>query len=152
MSCIVALYYSLASLSKRFRSARWLCCLRRVMISLYARSWCESLRDLKGTTRMALKSQYYKIMRYWLPLREQMANLPGSSVYSLLMCYMFMWSYWEGLLGGTTVGVMVVWLLYNLGFVDLTPCLYWTIFPMMVSSKDGQYRAALVYVSPGQEE
>ena len=64
MSCIVALYYALASLSNFFRSTRWFCCLMRVMVSLYVRSRSESLCDLKGATRVALESQWYKIMSY----------------------------------------------------------------------------------------
>ena len=151
MSCIVVLYYALASMYSICRSTSWLRCFGPVIISLYARSRCESLCDLKGKTRMALKEQRYAITRYWFPLQERIGNIPGSSVYSLLMCFMWMWSSLYGSLGGPTVGVMV-WLLSNLGFVDRNLCLDWTRWPMMVLSEDVHYLAALAYVSSVQED
>ena len=36
--------------------------------------------------------------------------------------------------------------------VDLTLCLFWTRFPMMMAVEDGQYLVALAIVRPGQEE
>ena len=67
------------------------------------------------------------------------------------MCSMWMCSSQNGAIGGPTIGIMV-WKLSHLCFVDHTPYLDWTIFPMMVLSEDGQYLAALAYVSPVQED
>ena len=73
-------YSALASFSNILRSTSWLRGFIRVVISLYANIWCEYLRDLKGATRMALESQWYAIMRYWLPLRERIGDIPVSFV------------------------------------------------------------------------
>ena len=131
MAYIVVFYSEMASLSNICRSTSWLRCFSWVIISLHARSQCESLWDLKGTTRMALEPQWYAKILCWLPMQEIIGNLPVLYVYSLMMCSMWMWSPRDGLLGGPTVGVMV-WIWSNLGFVDRTSCIDWKIPPMMI--------------------
>ena len=66
------------------------------------------------------------------------------------MCSVWMWSYFDGSIGGPTV-YGVGELLTNF-FFDRNPFLDWAIFLMMVSSEDGHNLAALAYVIPGQEE
>ena len=52
--------------------------------------------------------------------------------------------------GDLSGDVSGIGLLGIFGLVDRTPCLEWTMRPLIVSSGDGQYAVALARVSPGQ--
>jgi hypothetical protein len=77
----------------------------------------RSCRDWKGSTRMALESQWYASMMYWLPLRDRTGKHPISSVKSLLMGSVQMGISVEGeagMLGAVTLDG-------SLGFVERMP-------------------------------
>ena len=122
------------------------------MMLLQATIRSLSLSDLKVTTMIALASQWYSIMIYWLQALEITGNRPVSSVYSLLMCVVLMFISLCPFLGNSSVGIgSVVMLCFLVYLVNRTCCCVWTICPLMVSLHVGQYLVALWYVSPGHE-
>ena len=111
-----------------------------------------SLRDLKGTSMIALASQRYATMIYWLPFLEITGNRPVSSVYSLLMCVVLMCMLLCPSLGNPSGGIGSVGLLcFLVGLVDRTCCLVCTICPLIVSLQVREYLVVFCYVSPGHK-
>ena len=72
-----------------------------------------------------------------------------SSVYNLLMGVTCMNISFERIWGIGLSGELIVG---GLGLVDLTPCRFWKICPMIVEVAEGQYLVALASVSLGHEE
>ena len=111
-----------------------------------------SMCDLKGTAMIALASQCYSTMMYWLPFLDITGNRPMSSVYSLLMWVVLMWISFCPLLGNPSGGIGSVSLLcFLVGLVDRTCFLVWTICPFIFSFQVGQYLVAFWYVNPGHK-
>ena len=111
-----------------------------------------SLRDFKGTDIIALASQWYAAIIYWLPVLEITGNRPVSSVYSLLMCVVLMCIAFCPSLGNPYGGIGSVSLIcFLVCLVNRTCCRVWTICPLMVSLQVGQYWVALWYVIPGHK-
>ena len=98
--------------------------------------------------RMALVSQWYASIRYWLPLRDRTGKRPMSSVKSLLMGSSHTWSSLEAA-GGMREGIAGAVVFGDLGLVERIP--WWTCVrcPLMVLSRDGQYLEALAYARTG---
>ena len=117
------------------------------MMVLYTNIRSLYLRELKGTAMIALASQWYATMIYWLPVLEITGNRPVSSVYSLLMCVVLMCILLYPSLGIGSVGLLC----FLVGIVDRKCCRVWTIWPLMVSFHTGKYLVAFWYVSPGHE-
>ena len=114
--------------------------------------WSLFLRVLKGTTMMALESQWYSTMMYWLPFLEITGNRPVSSVYSLLLWVVLMWIVLFPSSDTPSGGIgSVCFPSFLVGIVVRTCCLVWTICPFMVYLLIGQYFAAFRYVIPGQK-
>ena len=65
------------------------------------------------------------------------------------MCNVFIWSSIELVVGRCAFsgGVSGICLCNIFGLVERTPCLEWTMCPIMVSSADGKYAVALARVS-----
>ena len=112
-------------------------------------------------------------MTYWLPLRALVVNRPVLSIYSLLWCSTFTCNSFTYSFPGGGFSVpgnlslrvlapypalvnfclncrftMSAWL--SLSLVEWTFWRVWTMWPFKVSSAEGQYRRALLYVNPGQ--
>ena len=111
-----------------------------------------SLHNLKGATMMALVSQWYATMIYWLPFLEITGSRPVSSVYSLLVWVVLMWIVLFPSSGNPSGVICSVGMLcFLVGLVDRTCCLVCTICHFMVYLLVGEYLVAFWYVSPGQE-
>ena len=101
---------------------------------------------------MALESQLYATMIYWLPFLEITGNRTVSSVYSLLMLVVLIWIVFFYPSGSSSGGIISGGLLsFTVGLVDRTCFLVWNICPFMVSLLVGQYFEAFWYVSPGHD-
>ena len=118
--------------------------------------YVEIFLVLKGATKIILEKLYATI-KYWFPLLDCTGNLPVSSVYNLLVCIAHMCSSFGGDLNSGVVlsaccsagtAAVVSGCSRRFVFVDLTPCLVCTMLPLIVSSAEGQYWDALLYVSP----
>ena len=72
-----------------------------------------------------------------------------SSMYNLLMGVTCMNSSFDQIRGIGSSGELVVG---GLVLLDLNPCRFWTIFPMIVVAADRQYLEALASVRPGHKD
>ena len=104
------------------------------------------LRELKLTVIIALSSQCYAIMIYWLPVPEITGKRPVPSLYSLIMCVVLMCSSLEMYVSSPSLGLgslgLLSFLVVLVDLVDQTCCRVWTIWHLMVSFHVGQYLAA----------
>ena len=147
---MVYLYALLVSLLWIFKSSSIFLFLRCCMMLLYTRRWCLSALVLSGSAKIALESQWYTIIMYWLPLHDRTGTRPVSSVYNLDWGSTLICSSWLGLLPLST-GSLIAGDggdLGSLGFVYWTFCLVCAICPFRVSTDTWQYQVAFWYVRP----
>ena len=133
---IARLYSALASFSSICRSTVSLLLSSLHMVLSYAKRRCLSFLGAKGLASISLASQWYVIIIYWFPLRVWTGKRPVSSLYNLLMVVTFMYNLFERNRGSCWSGELVVGVL---GLVDMTPCLFWTRFHMIVAVDKGSY-------------